>query len=98
MVGPMLLVAAVALAVVALVAWPLLRDRPDTATGVAGDLGGQELQDEIDRALRAIREIEFDHAAGNLSDTDFAELDAVERARAADLLRRRERAQADRHP
>ena len=48
------------------------------------------MQDEIDRSLRAIREIEFDHRAGNLSDEDFAELDGAERAQLATFLRRRD--------
>jgi len=30
----------------------------------------------------------MDHRAGNLSDEDFAELDAAERARAVELMRR----------
>ena len=39
----------------------------------------------------AIREIEMDHRAGNLSDEDFAALDRAERARAVELMRRRDR-------
>ena len=54
------------------------------------DQAGRVLQDEIDRSLHAIREIEFDHRAGNLSDQDFAELDSAERAQLATLLRRRD--------
>ena len=84
-----ILVAAVALAVVAAVAWPLLRERHQSQPP-PDDQAGQALQDEIDRALRAIREIEFDHRAGNLSEEDFAELDAAERAQLATLLRRRD--------
>lgn len=87
--GAALLVAAIALAVVALVAWPLVRDRTET-DAVADDQRRRALQDEIERSLRAIREIEFDHKAGNLNDADFAELDGIERARAAELLRRRD--------
>lgn len=89
--GPAILVAVVAFAVVAAVAWPLVRDRAGGA-GAAGidDERWQALQDGIDQSLRAIREIEFDHRSGNLSDTDFAELDAGERARAAELLRQRD--------
>ena len=40
------------------------------------------VQDDLARSLDAIREIDLDHRAGNLSDADFAELDAEERARA----------------
>ena len=39
-------------------------------------------------SLEAIREIEMDHRAGNLSDEDFAALDTAERARAVELMRR----------
>jgi hypothetical protein len=82
--------ALVALAAVAVVAWPLVREgAPETEPG-SDDPARGELQDAIDRSLRAIREIEFDHRAGNLSDEDFAELDGAERARAAELLRRRD--------
>ena len=48
------------------------------------------MDEDLERSLAAIREIEFDHRAGNLSDEDFAELDRAERARAVELLRRRD--------
>lgn len=88
--GVVVLVAAVALAVVVAVAWPLLHERNQAAEPSADDQAGRALQDEIDRSLRAIREIEFDHRAGNLSDRDFADLDGAERAQLATLLRRRD--------
>jgi hypothetical protein len=87
--GVAFLVAAVALAVVVAVAWPLLHERQQAEPAV-DDPAGWALQDEIDRSLRAIREIEFDHRAGNLSDEDFAELDGAERSQLATLLRRRD--------
>ena len=88
--GPAVLVALVALAVVAAVAWPLVRDLAEDVRSVVRDDRRQALQDGIDQSLRAIREIDFDHESGNLGDADFAELDAVERTRAADLLRQRD--------
>ncbi len=88
--GTVLLVSAVALVVVAAVAWPLVRERSESAETTYADERGRALQDEIDQSLRAIREIEFDHKAGNLSDADFAELDGAERSRAAELLRHRD--------
>ena len=87
--GVAILVAAVALVVVTAVAWPLLRERHQSEP-TSDDHAGQALRDEIERSLRAIREIEFDHRAGNLSDEDFAELDGAERAQLAVLLRRRD--------
>lgn len=90
MLSAVLIVGLVAVLTVALVAWPLLHAAPDSA---AEDPRGDErrrLDDEIERSLAAIREIEFDRRAGNLSEEDFTALDAQERARAAELLRRRD--------
>ncbi len=83
------LIAVVALAVVGAIAWPLLTGRPWTDEG-ALDPERAELEAQIAASLSAIREIEFDHRAGNLSDEDFAELDRAERANAARLIRRRD--------
>ncbi len=73
---------------VAVVDWPLVTHRaenpPDDPVAVAHGAIDEDLQ----RALAAIREIDMDHRAGNLSDDDFAALDAAERARAVDLMRR----------
>lgn len=88
MIVAVVLVAVVALGVIAAVAWPLLA--PHAAETAHTETRSDALQDDIDRALRAIREIEFDHAAGNLSDADFGELVGAERVRAAALLRRRD--------
>ena len=72
----------------AAIAWPLIR------SGVSGVPGAAEpasttnaLEDDLERSLAAIKEIAFDHDAGNLSDDDFAELDASERARAVGIMR-----------
>jgi hypothetical protein len=48
------------------------------------------VEEDLHRSLEAIREIEMDHRAGNLSDEDFAQLDRAERARAVELMRRRD--------
>ncbi len=84
------LIALIAFAVVAAVSWPLIQPRREEGGATPSDLPAVALQDAIDRSLRAIREIEFDHRAGNLSDEDFVALDRAERQRAAELLRRRE--------
>jgi hypothetical protein len=74
---------------VAAVAWPLLAREP--AEPVAEDDDARrEVEEDLARALEAIREIEQDHRAGNLSDADFAALDRDERARAVALMRRRD--------
>ena len=94
-----LLVALIALAVVAGVAWPLLQERRDAGSGTLDVAApSSDLQDALDRELQAIREIAFDHRAGNLSDADFAALDAAARASAAELIRRRDDAEGQKTP
>ncbi|MGD9696800.1 MAG: hypothetical protein AB7V42_14210 [Thermoleophilia bacterium] len=85
-----LIAAAAALAVVLLVAWPLVaspaeEERPDPDADAR-----RRLEEDLDRSVAAIQEIEMDHRAGNLSDEDFASLDRAERARAVELMRRRD--------
>jgi hypothetical protein len=73
----------------AFVAWPLLRFAPDALT-IQPDLA--EALDERDRALAALRELEFDHRAGTIVDEDYRALVGSLRLRAADTLK-----QVDRH-
>jgi hypothetical protein len=88
MIWGVLIVAVAALAVVALVAWPLVRAEADTAPPDPEADARRDVDERLGMSLEAIREIEMDHRAGNLSDEDFAELDAAERARAVELMRR----------
>ena len=88
MVVGVLLVALAALLVVALVAWPLVAARPDAPPPDLGAEARRDLDEQLALSLEAIREIEMDHRAGNLSDEDFAALDRAERARAVELMRR----------
>ena len=83
-----LIVAIAALVVVAIVAWPLVGASPDAPPPDPGDEARRDVEEELARSLESIREIEMDHRAGNLSDEDFAALDAAERARAVELMRR----------
>jgi len=46
-----------------------------------------ELAEERDRALAALKELEFDHRSGKISDDDYAELIGPLRGRAAETLR-----------
>ncbi|MGA0121835.1 MAG: hypothetical protein ACO3KD_02350 [Gaiellales bacterium] len=85
-----LVLAVLAVAVVILVAWPLLRpaterDRLD-ATSEA-QRRRLALREERDLALEALRELEVDHATHHIGDQDYAELVARERARAAEAIR-----------
>lgn len=83
-----LIVAAVALVVIALVAWPLVARPVDEAPPDPEAEARRAVREDLERSLEAIREIEMDHRAGNLSDEDFASLDRAERARAVELMRR----------
>lgn len=83
------LIALISILLVALIAWPLLRGATaEQPAAEADDL--RAVEEELQRSLDAIREIEMDHRAGNLSDEDFAALDRDERARAVELMRRRD--------
>lgn len=88
MVAGILIVALVALAVVAAVAWPLVTHRIEDPPDDPVDDALRTVEEDLQRSLAAIREIDMDHRAGNLSDADFAALDAAERARAVELMRR----------
>ena len=83
------LIAILSVALVALVAWPLASRRPAPEPS-AGDTVLTGVEDDLARSLDAIREIEIDHLAGNLSDEDFAALDAEERSRAVGLMKQRD--------
>ncbi|MCB0882937.1 MAG: hypothetical protein KDC33_12080 [Thermoleophilia bacterium] len=88
MIAGIVVIAAVVLAGL-FIAWPVLAG----AGGTVVDPAAVDPVDEaLDRSLDAIREIEFDHATGHLSDEDYRALDAEERNRALDLLRRRDAA------
>ncbi len=71
------LAAVLALGCVVFVARPFLREPEavDDRIRVAGT-GEQErirLEEERDRALAALKELEFDHRTGKISDTDYRE-------------------------
>jgi hypothetical protein len=80
-----------AVACVLLVARPFLREpapaddrldapQPHEAARIA-------LEEERDRALAALKELEFDHRTGKVSDEDYRELVGPLRRRAAEALR-----------
>jgi hypothetical protein len=84
--------ALVAVAAVVLVALPFLRARGD-GEGEAIDAltDAQERQLELiearDRALAALKELEFDHRTGKVGDDDYRELLGPLRRGAAEALR-----------
>jgi hypothetical protein len=84
--------ALLAVAAVILVSVPFLREpdaRPEQdRLGEPGPAGRRrlELAEERDRALGALKELEFDHRTGKVSDEDYAELVRPLRRQAADVL------------
>ena len=82
---------ALAVACVVYVARPFLRE-PATEDDRLEELGELdrrrvELAEERDRALAALKELEFDHRTGTISDEDYRALVGPLRRRAAEALR-----------
>ena len=83
--------AVVAVGAVLFVARPFLRE-PQTADDRLAEpdeleLRRLELAEERDRALAALKELEFDHRTGKVSDEDYRALVGPLRRRAAETLR-----------
>jgi hypothetical protein len=57
------------------------------AAAGTGAREGLELVEERDRALAALKELEFDHRTGKVSDADYRELVGQLRRRAVEVLR-----------
>ena len=83
--------AVLAVACVVLVALPFMREpQPqDDALSRPDELEQRRLalSEERDRALAALKELEFDHRTGKVSDDDYRELVGPLRRRAAAALR-----------
>jgi hypothetical protein len=82
--------ALLAVAAVWFVARPLLRAAgPDDALAVPGEEEQRRLAlaEKRDRALAALKELEFDHRTGKVSDEDYRSLVGELRQTAADALR-----------
>ena len=87
----LLLAALLAVACVVVVALPFLRE-PAPADDRLGEPDAferrrLELAEERDRALADLKELEFDHRTGKISDDDYRRLVGPLRARAAAALR-----------
>lgn len=85
------LAAALAVAAVVFVARPFLRE-PAPASDRLDELAPEErvrltLAEERDRALSALKELEFDHRTGKVSDDDYRAQVGPLRRRAAEALR-----------
>jgi hypothetical protein len=91
-----------AVACVAFVARPFLRE-PAPEDDRLAELPPQErervrLAEERDRALAALKELEFDHRTGKISDADYRELVAPLRHQAAEALRGLDPPRKEAHP
>jgi len=89
--GALLIGAVVAVLAVVLVALPFIREpaTADDRLAEPGDRGKRtlELSEQRDRALAALKELEFDHRTGKISNEDYRELLGGYRRRAASALR-----------
>jgi hypothetical protein len=90
----LVLAALLAVACVVGVALPFLRE-PETRSDAIDEpdaIGRQQLElaERRDRALGALKELEFDHRTGKVSDDDYRVLVGPLRREAADALRRLE--------
>jgi molecular chaperone DnaK (HSP70) len=92
-IADVVLIALLALALVG-VSWPLIAGGHEVVE-VAVDPARVALDDEITASLQAIKELQFDHQAGSLSDDDFQRMERAERANAARLIRRRSELDGD---
>lgn len=85
------LAAALAICCVVLVAWPFLRE-PEPRLDRVRELSDLEqrqvaLAEARDRSLAALKELEFDHRTGKVSDEDYRALVGPLRRQAAEALR-----------
>ena len=91
MTGSLVLAAFVAVAAVLVVAGPFLREpvAREDALGAPKEAARRALAlaEERDRALAALKELEFDHRTGKLTDADYRELVGTYRRRAAAALK-----------
>src|SRR5262245_55238167 len=83
--------ALLATACVAYVALPFIRE-PEPEEDILAEPGALErraleLAEDRDRALAALKELEFDHRTGKISDEDYRELIGPLRLRVAEALR-----------
>ena len=96
--GWLLLAAALAAGMVVIVALPFLRDPAPASDALhepdAHERALIEAEEERDRALAALKELEADHRAGRLTDEDYRSVVGPLRREAAQALRTLDRLEA----
>jgi hypothetical protein len=93
--------AAVAVAAILFVAWPLIR--PPSAAEIEPEVDARErllaeLRERRDAAYAALRELEIEQRTGKLTDEDYAASKAALRAEAIEALRQIEAVEAAPEP
>ena len=85
----MFIVLAILLTAAALlaVAYPILAKAPAAKPATTATESLDELLGQRDAAMQALRELNFDHRVGKISDADFAVFDANLKHEAAETLR-----------
>jgi hypothetical protein len=91
---PTIIAALAAVAAALYVARPLLRGADTRAKARPISDTRRELVEERDRALAALKELEFDHRTGKVSDSDYRELVGALRRQAVETLRSLEPSEA----
>ena len=86
MTGILVAAAAIGLPLAFFVAWPLIRHRGAPVLLPLPPDPREPLLERKAAALRALRELDFEHGAGHVSDDDYAELRARYEAEAAAVL------------
>jgi tetratricopeptide (TPR) repeat protein len=84
--GALVAAAIIALPFALFVAWPLLRTRGAPVLLPLPPDPREPLLERRSAALRALRELDFEHDAGHMSDDDYAELRARYEAETAEVL------------
>lgn len=84
--GVTLTIVAIGVPAVGFAVWPLLRRRGGGALLPLPLDAREQLEEDKRAALRALRELAFEHDAGHVSDTDYADLRARYEAEAAQVL------------
>jgi tetratricopeptide (TPR) repeat protein len=86
-IGVTLAVVAIGLPALAFAVWPLVRRGSGGGTLLPLPLDAREqLEEDRRAALRTLRELEFEHGAGHVSDADYADLRARYEAETATIL------------
>ena len=86
MTGVVVAAAIIALPAIAFTLWPLVRQRGGPGLLAVPPDAREQLAEQKRGVLRALRELEFEHGAGHVSDDDYADLRARYETEAAAIL------------